>query len=92
MRGVQTVHVLVEIQRLQERNNLLSTRLGQMRDSRDTWKKKAIERRKEIENLKRQLERRPERRPLHPADKKRYHTQDEWRQHDLIVARIRALG
>ncbi len=50
---------LVLVQRVRKRNHSLEVRLEQMTRSRDEWKAKALDRRREIENLRRQLKRRP---------------------------------
>ena len=50
---------LLQVQRVRKRNHYLEKRLWQMTIARDEWKEKAQERRREINNLRRQLKRRP---------------------------------
>lgn len=68
---------------LRESNAQLRSRVSKLERSRDQWKEKAVSRKRRIE----ELARRPRRRPSPP----RTYSAEQWRQHDLIVARIRAI-
>ena len=73
----------VRILDLEERNAQLRARVAKLTASRDLWKEKAVKRKRQIEECRRYRRRK--------ASPRRYHSLEEWRQHDLIVARIRAI-
>lgn len=74
--------LLNSISAAKRRNKDLSTRLVQVERSRDEWKRKALERGAELERMRKKRRRKP------PP---RTYTQEQWRQHDVIVKRIRAI-
>lgn len=87
---MKVLDILIRQRRLQERNEFLSRRLGQMTRARDEWRAKAIARSRENKQLRRKLARRPLPRPAFTGVKSSYSAR-EWQEHDLILKRIRAL-
>jgi hypothetical protein len=75
--------LLQHVRQVKSQNTLLTEQLRKMTKSRDLWREKAKARRMENKVLRRQ----PQRRPRPP----RTYSVEQWRQHALIVERIRSI-
>lgn len=85
--------VLLQNKTLKERNHYLQTRVDQLTVSRDMWKERAMTRWVEIRSLKSRVKRLEARaRPRRPSSPPRTYTLEQWRQHDVIVRRIRSFA